>query len=283
MYCKTLNPQESLSLRNDGKLELFFIGVGSAFAVENFQTNFFIIKGDKHILVDFGATGPHALKNTARLQTTDIDVVLPTHSHADHIAGLENIGLSSRYVGTRFMKKDKVKIITDENYQRILWSFSLQGGLEWNEVDGMAHKLQFSDYFDVIRPTWKCFSPRETFEVNYGDIHLEIFRTNHIPEQSSKWEASFVSYGVFIDDHVFVSGDTKFDKDLIDIYASKSDVMFHDVQFFPGAVHAPLADLKTLPADIKKKMYLMHYADNWKSQDISDFGGWVQQGVRYIF
>lgn len=59
--------------------------------------------------------------------------------------------------------------------------------------------------------------------------------------------------------------------------------MFHDVQFCPGAVHAPLNDLKTLPAEIKAKMWLMHYADNWQSQEIKDFAGWTQQGVRYIF
>ena len=41
-------------LKNDGKLEVFFIGVGSAFALKHNQTNFLIIKGDKHILVDFG-------------------------------------------------------------------------------------------------------------------------------------------------------------------------------------------------------------------------------------
>ena len=46
-----------LSLKNDGQLELFFIGVGSAFALKNNQTNFLIIKGDKHIMVDFGMTG----------------------------------------------------------------------------------------------------------------------------------------------------------------------------------------------------------------------------------
>jgi ribonuclease BN (tRNA processing enzyme) len=84
-------------------------------------------------------------------------------------------------------------------------------------------------------------------------------------------------------DRVFISGDTQFDHPLIDLYADQSEVMFHDVQFFPGAVHAPLADLKTLPPAIQAKMYLMHYADNWQEQDIDGFAGWAQQGVSYIF
>jgi hypothetical protein len=110
-----------------------------------------------------------------------------------------------------------------------------------------------------------------------------MFRTNHIPEQSTAWEASFISYGLFVDDHVFISMDTKFDEDLLDLYADRSTVMFHDVQFFPGAVHAYLEELKTLPKEIKSKMHLMHYADNYDEQDITGFAGWAEQGAIYDF
>jgi len=277
-----INKTPKKTLKNDGELELFFLGVGSAFAMKNYQTNFFIIKGDSHILVDFGSYAPIALKNNSEIKIEDIEFILPTHSHNDHIGGLENIALTNRYVAQKFMGKPKTKMIIDENYQRILWDYSLRGGLEWNEIDGMAHKLQFSDYFDVVRPTWKIFSPRETFMVDIGDIHIEMFRTNHIPEQSNKWEASFISYGLMIDNKVFVSGDTQFDEELIETYKD-AEIMFHDVQFFPGAVHAPLEDLKTLPEEIKGKMHLIHYADSYDKQDIAGFAGWAQQGVSYIF
>lgn len=271
-------------LVNNGQLELFFLGVGSAFAQRKNQTNFLIVKGDKHILVDFGMTGPRALEETVGLKPTDIEVILPTHSHADHVGGIECLALMNRYVGQRFMNKPKLKMIIDENYQRVLWTHTLQGGLEWNEKDmNAAQKLTFSDFFDVIRPHWKSFYPRETSEVIYGDLHLEIFRTNHISEQSNDWEASLISYGLLIDGKVFISGDTKFDPELIDLYKSNSEVMFHDVQFSPGAVHALLAELRTLPEDVKRKMYLMHYADNYQEQDISDFAGWAEQGVGYVF
>ena len=280
----TRNPQTPLSLQNDGQLQIIFLGVGSAFAQEHNQTNFLIVKGDKHILVDFGMTGPRALAETTGLKPTDIEVVLPTHSHADHVGGFECLALMNRYVGMRIFNTPKLKMIIDENYQRVLWTHTLQGGLEWNEKDmDTAQKLSFSDFFDAIRPKWKSFSPRETFEVDHGDIHLELFRTNHIPEQSDDWEASFISYGMFIDGQVFISGDTKFDPELINLYKRDADVMFHDVQFFPGAVHAPLSELQTLPDDVKKKMYLMHYADSYEEQDISDFAGWAEQGVIYEF
>jgi len=281
---EALESGQRLSLKNDGRLELFFLGVGSAFAASNNQTNFLVIKGDTHVMVDFGMTGPQALRQVAGLEPTDIEVLLPTHSHADHVGGIECLALMNRYVGMRFMKKPKLEMIVSEDYQRVLWEETLKGGLEWNEKGvNDAQKLQFSDFFDVVRPIWKQWAPREIFELQIGDLKLELFRTSHIPEQSSGWEAHFISYGLFIDDHVFVSGDTKFDRSLIDLYAPRSEAMFHDVQFYPGAVHAYIDDLRTLSADIKSRMYLLHYADDWEKEDVQGFAGWTQQGIRYIF
>jgi len=279
-----LKKQEKLSLTNDGKLEVFFLGTGSAFAATNYQTNFLLIKGDTHVMVDFGMTGNLALHDIAGLSPTDIEVILPTHSHADHVGGIECLALMNRYVGMRMMDSPKLKMVINENYQRVLWTHTLQGGLEWNENGPQnAQKLQFHDFFDVIRPRWKAFEPREVLETTVGDIKIEMFRTVHIPEQATDWESSFISYGLYVDDRVFLSCDTKFNSDLIYYYAGKSEVMFHDVQFFQGAVHASLNDLKTLDPVIKQKMYLMHYSDNYQEQDIEGFAGWAKPKLKYTF
>ncbi len=276
-------PGQKLSLTNDGALEVFFIGTGAAFAKKHFQTNFLLIKGDKHVMVDFGMTGPRALKKNAGLEPTDIGVLLPTHSHADHVGGIECLALLNRYVAQRVLKKPKLTMIINEEYQRILWEQTLRGGLEWNEEhqDG-KRKLAFGDFFDVIRPRWKQKQPRESWTAEVGDLHLELMRTKHIPEQSESWEGSFVSFGVMADDRVFLSGDTRFDPDLVEMYRH-AETLFHDVQFFPGGVHAPLEELKTLPDAVKKKMFLIHYADNWLEQDVGDFAGFAREGVRYLF
>lgn len=271
-----------LSLKNSGELQVVFIGVGSAFAKKNKQNNFLIIKGDTHILVDFGAKGQDALLEATGLDLTDIEVLLPTHSHSDHIGGIEALALMNRYVGQKFMKKSKLKMVITEEYQRILWEDSLKGGMERNEELDEKPRLYFTDYFDIIRPKWKTHQPRETFEVQVGDIHLELFRTKHIPEGCSSWEDSFVSYGMLIDGHVFISGDTRFDQDLIDLYKNRASVMFHDVQLFePENVHATLDSLRVLPPEVKEKMLLMHYGDNWEEHDVSDFAGWAKAGMVY--
>lgn len=278
-------------IENDGQLDIHFLGVGSAFAQEHYQTSILITKRKTHVLVDFGMDGPRALKE-AGLTMADILNFLPTHSHSDHVGGVETLALFNRYVAQRHMGKIKLNCIITPEYQRILWDYTLRGGLEWNEEqpDG-RRRLSFGDFFNIITPRWKTSMPREIHTVKVGDLHLELFRTNHIPEQAPNWEASFVSYGLLIDGRVFYSSDSQFDEDLIKYYAGRfagsyivtPEHWFHDVQFFPGAVHAPLVDLMSLGSSVKEKMTLMHYSDTWKKEDISEFADWAQQGATYRF
>lgn len=272
-----------LSLSNDGALEVFFIGTGAAFAQQHFQTNFLIIKGNTHILVDFGTTGPIAFPATTKQQATAVRTILPTHSHFDHTGGIEYLALLNRYVGMTTLHHPKLKMIINEQYQRVLWEMTLRGGMEWNEVNGDGERLSFTDFFDIVRPSLKTQSPREIWEIDYHGIHLEIFRTNHLPKQPFPWQQSFITYGLFIDGRIFVSGDTVFDEELITMYADRSEYMFHDSQFFPNPVHASLPELRTLPEFIRKKMFLVHYPDNSEDHNIDGFAGLTQQGFRYIF
>jgi ribonuclease BN (tRNA processing enzyme) len=269
-------------IENNGELDIYFLGVGSAFAQKHFQCSILIIKGQTHVLVDFGMDGPRSLTN-AGITMADITNFLPTHSHSDHVGGVEALALYNRYVAQPFMNKKKLLCIATPEYQRILWDYTLRGGLEWNEeqADG-RRKLGFGDFFKILTPTWMTSKPREIHQVTIGTLTLELFRTNHIPEQAPNWEASFVSYGLMIDGRVFFSSDSQFDPDLFTLYPG-AEHYFHDVQFFPGAVHAHLADLKTLDADLKKDMTLMHYNDEWKKEDITDFAGWAKQGATYRF
>lgn len=273
---------KQLSLVNDGQLEVVFLGTGTSFTQELYQTNYLIVKGNTHILVDFGMTGPAALRNVLGIPIEDIRVVLPTHSHADHIGGLENLSLINRYISVpRGLAKLKM-IITDE-YRDILWNMSLKGGLRFNERDDQQRYLTFEDYFDPIVPTEFGDVSRRRHRLEYGGVSIELFHTNHIHGEATDVQSAFVTYGMLIDDRVFVSGDTKFDRDLIDMYADRAEIMFHDASFHPVQVHASIDELRTLPSEIKKKMLLMHYPDNYMEVDASDFSGYAIPGMRYIF
>lgn len=280
---RVLPVEKPLKLTNDGALELVFLGVGSAFTQTLYNTNFIIIKGDAHLLVDFGTTGPVSLPASTGLTLSDISTILPTHSHCDHIGGIELLALWNRYVSVPQFGKSKLSMIISEEYQQILWDYSLRGGLEQNEISSEGNVLTFDDYFTVFRPKYLETEQRMRLHINWQGIDIELFATNHVPEQASTAANAFITHGLYIDNRVFFSGDTKFDLELFDLYADKSEIMFHDTSFSPNPVHASLMELQGLSKEIKQKMLLMHYGDNWQNQPIQDFAGLAQCGVRYIF
>lgn len=271
-----------MPLTTDGTLAICFVGVGSAFSKKNYQSNVLIAKGDTHILLDCGTHASRALGEIG-LSVLDIDNVLITHSHADHIGGLEELMLMNRYVKGR-----KPTILINQKYEKILWSQSLRGGCEMNERrDGKP--LSFADYWERVRPKKEHKLGRETERYEFGELTLRTFRTRHYPQQAKNWKEAMYSTGLVIDDRIFISGDTQFDKDLLQEYAAQYPIeqFFHDVQFFTGGIHAGLDELKELPPEIKAKTALYHYNDNFedKRKEVSaaGFQGFVEQGKIYRF
>ena len=281
MKIQTLE-ERPFSLKNDGELELFFLGVGSAFTKRNFQTNLLIIKGEDHLLIDCGTKCPQSFYTLGH-QITDIENILITHSHADHIGGLEEVALMGRY-----MTKRKPKMVINETYQHILWDMSLRGGSAYNEEDA-GDILGFHDFFEPIRPDWLPNYPRETLSAQVGSIDIKMMRTMHIPDSSWDWHSSFWSCGIIVDDRVLFTSDTRYDPELITSFDSmfNLEAVFHDCQFFTGGVHASIHELKGLPADIKKKTYLSHYGDNWEDFEdtVSEYGlaDFARAHTHYIF
>ena len=250
------SPAKPLPLTTDGALELFFLGVGSAFTKRHFQTNLLIRKGPDHLVVDFGSKAGQAAFE-AGLRVTDLRNFVITHSHADHIGGLEEIALTNRYV-----TRSKATIYITANYQRNLWSYYLRGGCDMNEKP----LLGFRDFFDVVRPKPKPGLPRESYTFTVGGIHITMFRTKHVPDNAPSWRESAWSTGIIVDNRILFTGDTRFDPELLKAFDGSLDleVIFHDCQFFTGGVHAGIDELVTLPAKIKKRMILVHYGDNWE-------------------
>ena len=274
--------KNQLPLVNDGRLSLLPVGCGSAFSKRLYQNNWLIVKGDRHIMVDCGTRTPQALAELGR-PVTDIRTWLITHSHADHIGGLEEVMLMGRYVA-----RTKPTVIITPEYEDILWNFSLKGGSEFSEVhDGQG--LVFSDYWEILRPRELSGYPRDTREIQVGDLNVKLVRTRHFPEQAPTWKESAYSIGLILDDRVLFSGDTQFDAELLQSYDEqfRFECIFHDVQFFTGGVHAGLDELVTLPPHLKRRMILMHYADSWRDQvkrvRAEGFRGFARQGWFYTF
>ncbi len=284
-YCYVGNMQvvdRSFELRNDGQLWVYFLGCGSAFSRRHYQTNLLIVKGEDHLLVDCGTSCSRALAD-AGLSVLDIQNVLITHSHADHVGGLEEMILMNRYVARR-----KPHIFITPRYQRILWNQSLRGGAEMNERhDGAG--LGFGDYWEITRPRPVPDRTREAHEFTVGSISVRTFRTRHYPEQAESWEDAMYSIGLVIDERIVFSGDTLFDPGLVDEVQPEggAEHIFHDVQFFPGGIHASLDELAGLPEDVRRRTSLVHYGDNFEEHEgrIAELGfaGLTRQGAIYEF
>ncbi len=233
-------------------------------------------------MIDCGTRTPEALAKLGH-PVTNLQNYVITHSHADHIGGLEEVMLMGRYV-----TKKRPHIIITPDYEKKLWTDSLKGGATWNETRKSSF-LGFRDYWEVHHPrTWKGLN-RLAWAITYAGFHLIIFRTMHYPDTATSWKNSAFSTGLIIDKRIFFSGDTRFDRELIEDVSSKFDIEYyiHDVQFFPAGVHAFFEDLKSLPADIKRRTMLTHYPDNFRNfeDDVKAAGflGFTEQQKYYDF
>lgn len=280
MNCRDF--KNTIQLKNDGQLSLFFLGTGSAFTKKNFQNNIIVVKGDFHVLIDCGTLCPYSF-STFNSKITDIENILITHSHADHIGGLEEVALMNMYITKRRPKM----ILTDE-YKKILWENSLKGGLSLRGEDGIRQKMTFDDYFEQIKPVQIKKAPRPFCSAKIGELDLKIFRTKHLFAITNNWKNSYYSVGVLIDNRVLFTGDSKNDPELINWISSeyKLDAIFHDCQFGYNAVHAQYSELKdTIPEELKSKTLLCHYNDGSENTNVKKdgFAGLVRRGVYYEF
>ena len=271
-----------IELTNSGKLSIFFIGTGSAFTKKSYQTNLVVVKGKDHILIDCGTLCPYVLENTYNTPLSNLQNVLITHPHADHIGGVEEMALVGMYIAHH-----KYNMVVPQKLKRKLWNESLRGGLQFSENG----KLSFDDYFTHLKPKKILSKPFDMFEYNMGSINIKLFRTRHVATKPNSFKQSQISYGMIFDDKILFTADTQFNpaqlKYLLDKY--NIDTIFHDCDIigYSKGVHATYEQLITLPEDVKNKIYLCHCndMDEDKKPDPKKDGflGYAQAGVYYNF
>ena len=248
---------KALLSRSDDRLSIFFIGAGSAFTKRYYQNNALVVKGDDHLLIDCGTRAPEALSRLG-LSVTDIGNYLITHSHADHVGGLEEVMLLNRYMAGR-----RPTMVAPAAYRKYLWK-----AVDLEPVPG---------------------ADRQLCEASVGSIRVAMFRTRHIPDSAPSWRSSAPSYGVVIDGRVLYTSDTRYDPDMLRFVEERYaiEAAFHDCQLFTGGVHASLDELAALPPETRAKTWLMHYGDAAESAaakaEALGFRGFVRQWSPYLF
>jgi len=246
-------------------MKLTFLGSGSAFCLDNYQSNMMIEKNGKRLLIDCGGDIRWSLKEKG-LTCNDIDGIYISHEHNDHIGGLEYVAFSTYFNPN----KEAIKLFGEGEMLDHMWDHSLAGGL--NSIQGQ--KVGLDDYFDVRR-----IKKNDSF--TWEGIEFQLIQVVHVMAEYSIVH----SYGLmFTGDKgkkIFITTDSQHCPNQIKTFYADCDVIFQDCETapYPSGVHAHYTELITLDKAFKNKMYLYHYQDGEKSDCKKDgFTGWVKKG-----
>lgn len=257
-------------------MKMTFLGTGGAFSrsEQNYHNNVLLEtdEGSK-VLIDCGTTALESLHELG-IDALDLDGVIVTHIHADHVGGLEELGFRGLFLGPKkrfdlYVPSHLVPghlagsmLYTRSDEYPCLWENCLKGGmLHIQDAEGNPVSASLETYFNPVVAS----SPEDVQTID--GVKFVFVRTNHVPGK--------LSFGLAMESErgtkVFFTADTTSEHqlDLADF-----DVVFHDCMWmpkYPSTVHTHLEELLELPPEVREKTFLMHYGDPEGAP--SDLGG----------
>jgi ribonuclease BN (tRNA processing enzyme) len=238
------------------------LGVGDAFSARWYSSCLALEHDGRWILVDC----PHPIRKMLReagdagpLDLDRVEGVALTHLHADHVSGLEGYGYFSFFV-----LKRRGRVLVHPAVRARLWEGCLAAGMEHLGEPGTptARGYGLEDYFDLVPID-------EDAPATLGPFRIECRRTrHHVPTTAFRLSAGGATLGY--------SADTAFDPELI-AWLSEADLVIHETNY---GIHTPYAALAALPAELRARMRLVHYPDDFDlaSSVIEP----LEQGRRYV-
>ena len=226
--------------------EVLMNGVGDAFSVRHWGTNFLCRAGDFVLAVDCPDAYRRALKANAfdhgdgTLDAEHIDALFLTHLHGDHVNGLEML-LAYR----KFAAGGPLQLWTTPDVADVLWENRLAVSLG-TMFDGTNYNaMHFEDYAELRIVPWGA-------PMSVGPFQLETRRTvHHIPTAGLRITHDGATLGY--------SCDTAWDPDHF-AWLRDADLIVHETSF--GPAHTPLHQLVAQPADVRAKLLIAHYPDS---------------------
>ena len=231
------------------ELEVVVLGVGDTFSERHHSTAVLLVCDGFRLAIDCPDQYRGVLKDAAEvsgksLSLSDIDHVLITHVHGDHMNGLEGVAFYKHFVDRR-----RLTLLTGPELREYIWEQRLQASMSalW---DGQQYRqLGFDDYFEHVPLSW-------TEKVQLGPFTIRARRTiHHVPTSALFIEAAGRKLGY--------SADTAFDPELI-AFLEPADLIIHETNL--GPAHTPYAALAALPAELRARMRLIHYMDSFDTE-----------------
>lgn len=229
-------------------MRIHVLGTGGAFTERLGHTAFVVEHEGFHLAIDCPDSyrqvlAAHRERSGAELGIEDIDAWLVTHLHGDHCNGLEGVGFYRHYC-----QGSKATIYAPEDVADTFWRDRLASSMgRIRTADGHWHTMQRESFFTV----WQLH-PGVTAWL--GPLQVEIYRTcHHLPGTALKIQVNGMTWAN--------SSDTAFDPRLIE-FLEPADLIFHETGDGPG--HTPYEQLAELPAKLRAKMRLVHYADDFQ-------------------
>ena len=224
------------------------LGVGEAFPARHYTTCLVLGVDDTWLLIEC----PHPVRKMLREATAEaglpfdldrIEGVAVSHLHADHCSGLEGFIYYQHYAAGK-----RARVYAAPAVSASLWPGHLAAGMEWSvQEPGHApvHRRP-EEFFDLV-------PLEELGEVQVGPFSLSCRRTAHsVPTTALRVRAGGRCLGY--------SADTAFDPGLID-WLSAADLIIHETG--GGGLHTPYEKLAALPAELRARMRLIHYPDDF--------------------
>jgi phosphoribosyl 1,2-cyclic phosphodiesterase len=215
------------------KLDLHFLGVGSAQAVE-LGSSGAVLEGDGKplLLID---CGPETLTRYLELYGAVPRAVYLTHTHMDHVAGLERL------------------------FYRLYFDPALRGSVRLYAHAALVPYLQgrVGDYPNVIAEGnanfWDAF---QLIACSRGFWHeglwFDVFPTRH--------HAPMTSFGLALRGSFAWTGDTRPVPEQLGHYAGTREVIAHDCALVGNPSHTGVDDIeREYDEGLRERMILYHY------------------------
>ncbi len=222
------------------------LGVGDSFSEFNHSSALLLSCDGFHLGIDCPDMYRSVLRSASQkgagpLDITEIDHMLITHVHGDHMNGLEGFAFFKH-----FAENKRLKLVASNEVREVIWDQRLVASMGQLFDGTQMNAKHFDDYFEFMPLEWQG-------SLQVGPFSLEARQTkHHVVTSALRITAGDASFAY--------SSDTAFDPTLIDFLAP-ADLIIHETNY--GPAHTAYEDLAALPQTLRSKMRLIHYADTF--------------------